>query len=149
MMNFLKKLFRKKAVNNFVITLPFKDMRFPDVYLKNILKIMGDAGDLDYLEIDGNFSLEFCDKNTTHILYHGYTDTAILFEPESNGWTVTRVYLDRITSDQDSNIAFKNMEFLFKIPNILFGMKPFTDEGVDYWYPEFAAVYKEREESIA
>lgn len=149
MMNFLKKLFRKKAVDHFVIMLPFKPMRFRDTYLKNIIRIMANEGDQDYLTEDCPFYLIFGDETVTHIIYHGYTDIYILMEPEKDGWTATRVYVDITQSSAETGHEFDDLEFRLKIPNPCFGMPSFTDEGVDFWYPEFAAVYKEREESIA
>ncbi len=147
-MNFLKKLFKRKQkdVESYVVILPFNTIRFHEVYLKNILRIMVDEGEQDYLTEGCPFYLVFGDETVTHIIYHGYTDIYMLMEPERDGWTATRVYLDVAQSSKDSGHEFDHMDFRLKIPNPCAGMSDFTDDGVDYWHPEFAAVYQERKE---
>lgn len=145
-MNFIKKLFKKQQDHElFNIQFPFEIsvIKYHEVYLSKLLNILENEGDIEYLRTEGRFDLIFGTKDTTHIIYYLYSDVLIMFEPEKDGWTATRVYIDYTENQNKTNLAYKNMTFLFKIPNILFGEKPYIDDDVNYTYPQYASVYAE------
>lgn len=87
------------------------------------------------------FSLEFGSPAAIHILSLNTDVLHVLMEPENDGWTATKVYLDRVVRDKESNTAYNDMTFLFNIPNSLYGQQPFVVDGVEYRWAKYAKVY--------
>lgn len=114
------------------------EIRFKEQYMNALFSVVGQ--EIAIKEND-QFSLEFGTPTAIHILALNKADLHVLMEPENDGWTATRVYLDRVISDKGSNAAYNDMTFLFNIPNSFYGQKPFVADGIEYRWAKYARVY--------
>lgn len=141
-MNFFKRLFSKKAApsDEIVVHMLFNisEVRFKEEYMEALFSIVGQE---TTLKNNDQFSLEFGTPSTIHIVSFTGNNLYVLMEPENDGWTATKVYLDRFTSDKGPNAAYKDMTFLFNIPNSFYGQKPLVDHGIEYQWAKYARVY--------
>lgn len=111
-------------IRRITIDTPFdlSSVRNSDAYLRAIMQLISDNGDIPSLEIDGAFYLEFGDKDASHILYLGVCDLPIFLEPEGVDWKATRVYLanfeghDKIL-ERDLGAVLTPRNFLFFTSN--------------------------------
>lgn len=141
-MNFLKKLFSKMtAPSDEVVVhmlLNISEIRFKEQYMDALFSVVGQE---ITLKDDDQFSLEFGTPTAIHILSLNTDVLHVLMEPENDGWTATKVYIDRVTSDKGSNTAYNDMTLLFNIPNSMYGQKTYVEDGIEYRWTKYAKVY--------
>lgn len=142
--NIIKRFFSKNPKlesDKSDISLPVKITKNQEAYIKALLDAVLEEESMQTFKKHGNHvDLEFGDSDTSHILYFGILDLPILMEPNTNGWTAKRVYIDRIEGDNEVN-AFSEMEFLFQYPNPMRNEKPFNQDGISFSWRQFAKVY--------
>jgi len=91
-------------------------VKFHEKYINAVWECIKREGELNSLYIDNEFFLEFGDSSAIHIVYLGVCDLCILMEPENDGWTATRVCVDRTEGNES---IYSDMTFLFTIPNTM------------------------------
>ena len=141
-MGFFKNVFGKRLPPP---KLPFDQRKMKDG-MKHFLAIMDlitKEDELSSLPIDNEFSLEFGDPSSIHILCFGICDLYMLMQPENDGWSAERVFLSRCAVSKQ-RLNESGMTFLLKCPNTMYGYQSvYMDDDAPIIWDKDAYVYSE------
>jgi hypothetical protein len=123
------------------LKLPFDPETVENIhsYLGAIIELIHQEDELQALDVDGEFYLEYGAKDRLHILYFGVCDLAIMMTPEAGGWRSSRVYLAHTDDIQEALSSKYAMTRLFSYSN----PHASEPETADFKWAEEVGVFSE------
>lgn len=122
------------------VEMPFdlRSVKAPGDYVKALLEVVEEEGEMDTFDLGGQFYLNFGQKDGVHILYYGTCDLSILMEPTGDGWSGKCVYEARYVGAREL-LESQGMRLLFKFDNDLY-RSDFESDDIEW--TEYVLVFE-------